>query len=212
MQISIPEDFSIEDSQQFFEKMSKRRTVRSFLKKEIDKNILINAIKTAGTAPSGANTQPWFFGLILNQNIKNQIRVAAEEIENKFYSQESTKDWVNDLTPFKTNEKKAYLSDAPALIVVFSKTFNKLDNGEYKKTYYPIESCGIAVGMLLTALHQSGLGTLTHTPKPMKFLNQILGLDNSYRPYMIIATGLRDEYYQLPDINRKSLQEIMQEF
>lgn len=203
---------NLANSQEFYSNMAKRRSVRSFEKTTIDNEILINAIKAAGTAPSGANTQPWFFALVTNQELKNKIRQAAEEVERKFYTQESTKKWVDDLKPFGTNETKAYLSEAAALIVVFSKNFNEVENGELKRTYYPLESCGIAVGLLLTSLHNAGVSTLTHTPRPLNFLNILLGLNNTYKPFMIIVAGKSKFPLVLPDIVRKNIDEIMKVF
>ena len=193
----------------FFNLMSKRRSIRSFSKTPIDKKIIINAIKTAATAPSGANAQPWYFVLVTDQEIKNQIRSAAEEVEHQFYTQDSTKNWVRDLLPLGTNSLKPFLSEAPALIVVFSKTHNEDVSGEMKKTYYQNESCGIAVGILITALHQLGLGTLTHTPRPMLFLNKLFNLSGLYKPYMIVVTGHPDKNFIPPKISRKNLNEVM---
>jgi iodotyrosine deiodinase len=199
-------------SGEFFEKMAKRRSIRHFSIQPVDRRILLNAIQTAGSAPSGANRQPWHFALVTTQSIKEQIRQAAEQVEQEFYGQKATKEWINDLKPFGTNSIKSYLSDAPALIAVFSRNLCENEEGSLLRTYYPVESTGIATGFLLTALHNAGLATLTHTPKPMFFLNEILKLDKTYRPFMIVVTGHPKQPIKVPDITRKSLRQIMNEY
>jgi len=195
-------------SEEFKREMTRRRSIRSFSNQDVDKQLILNAIHTAGSAPSGANRQPWYFAFIKSADIKAQIRKMAEEVERDFYYRKAPKQWIKDLEHLGTNSEKAYLTEAPALIAVFSRT--KVD--EDLKTYYPIESTGIAVGLLLTSLHKAGLATLTHTPKPMNFLNQVLKLDCTYRPFMIIVTGYPNLPVQLPDIKRKALQEIYCEY
>jgi iodotyrosine deiodinase len=199
-------------SKEFYEKMSNRRSIRHFSSRSIDRNILVNAIKTAGTAPSGANRQPWHFALITNQLIKNKIRQAAELVEHEFYNQKASEEWISALKPFATDSKKTYLNEAPALIAVFSRTFYESTEGTMQRTYYPLESTGIATGILLTALHNAGLATLTHTPKPMFFLNEVLSLDKTYRPFMIVVTGHAKEPIQVPAIDRKNISQIMSEY
>lgn len=203
---------SISASREFFKKMEKRRSIRKFSSHPIEKEILLNAIKTAGSAPSGANRQPWFFALITDQSIKEKIRKAAELVEYEFYNQKATDEWLNALKPFGTNCLKTYLTEAPALIAVFSRNFSEDENGNLQRTYYPIESTGIATGFLLTALHNVGLATLTHTPKPMNFLNEVLNLDKSFRPFMIVVTGHPHIPIHVPDINRKPLTQICSEY
>lgn len=202
----------IVSSEKFYLKMEKRRSIRRFSSEPVDKKILINAIRSAGTAPSGANRQPWFFALITDSHIKQQIRWAAEKVEKEFYDGKASEEWLRDLKPFGTNYLKPYLSDAPALIAVFSRLHFKGRGGELNRTYYPLESTGIAVGILLTALHHSGLATLTHTPRPMFFLNEVLKLDHTYRPFMIVVAGRPEVPIQVPKINRKCIEEIMKEF
>lgn len=214
--IEIPpygdESDPISVSAEFYRKIAKRRSIRHFASQPVDRKILLNAIKTAGSAPSGANRQPWHFALITSQSIKDQIRQAAEQVEHEFYKKKATDKWINDLKPFGTNSKKSYLSEAPALIAVFSRNLCENDEGSLQRTYYPIESTGIATGFLLTALHNAGLATLTHTPKPMFFLNEILKLDKTYRPFMIVVTGKPKQPIKVPDITRKSLHQIMNEY
>lgn len=215
-QIIIPpyveEADAIALSSEFCEKMVRRRSIRHFSSQPVDKEILLNAIKTAGSAPSGANRQPWYFALITTQMIKEQIRRAAEQVEHEFYTQKASDEWINDLKPFATNSTKPYLSEAPALIAVFCRSSCENESGILQRTYYPIESTGIATGFLLTALHNAGLATLTHTPKPMFFLNEILGLGNTYRPFMIVVTGHAKQPIKVPDITRKSFHQIMGEY
>lgn len=198
----MPND-PVEASRDFMKLMKERRSVREFSSKKVDREILLNAIETAGSAPSGANCQPWFFALVESQEMKDQIREAAEEVENKFYHVSAPKQMLQDIKPMGTNENKAYLSEAPALIVVFARH----SDAEFK-SYYPIESTGIAVGLLLTSLHHSGLATLTHTPKPMDFMNKILKLDKNYKPFMLIVAGYSKINAVVPNIQKLPLNEI----
>lgn len=195
---------NLEFAKTYTRHLTTRRSVRHFSDEPVPREFVLDAIKTAASAPSGANKQPWHFALIESQEIKNLLRHKAEEVEHSFYHKRAPKKWLQDLEVFKTNETKAYLSEAPYLIAIFYRV-----GDEDNKTYYPIESTGIATGFLLTALHQYGLATLTHTPKPMNFLNQVLGLDKSYRPFMIVVTGKQDMRFTLPDIKRKQLEEVV---
>lgn len=207
----ISED-PVQASEKFLLRMSKRRSVREFSRKPIDKSVLVNAIKTAGSAPSGANRQPWYFALITSQDIKDQIRRAAETVESEFYEKRATPQWLADLEQLGTNAAKPYLSEAPALIAVFSRTACESEDARHQRTYYPVESTGISVGLLIAALQNVGLATLTHTPKPMSFLNEILNLNKSFRPFMIIVTGHPQTPTRVPDIHRKEVSEIMGEY
>lgn len=193
----------LEASGEFLEVMKTRRSVREFSPETVDRQLILNAIETAGSAPSGANSQPWFFALIESQEIKDQVRFAAEKVENQFYHVCAPEKWLSDLKPLGTNEKKGYLSEAPFLIAVFKKQAR-----HDEMSYYPGESTGIATGLLLTSLHLSGLATLTHTPRPMNFINNILGLDDSHRPYMLIITGYPKKNTLIPNIQKKQLSEI----
>lgn len=203
---------SVELSKEFYKKMEKRRSIRKFSTQPIEKEIIYNAIKTAGSAPSGANRQPWFFALITDQAIKEKIRQAAEQVEQEFYNEKASAEWIQALKPFGTNSVKAYLTEAPALIAVFSRNYSESEDGSLQRSYYPVESTGIATGFLLTALHNAGLATLTHTPKPMNFLNEVLGLDKTFRPFMIVVTGHPQIPIQVPDLSRKSLAQIFAEY
>ncbi len=202
-------NIQLEKSINFYNEMATRRSIREFSNQSVDSSILINAIKTAATAPSGANKQPWHFALIQQTDIKEKIRTEAESIEEDFYKRRAPKQWLEDLKPFNTNSSKAYLTEASSLIVVFSRTHSEDELGLLQKTYYPLESTGIAVGLLLASLHQSGLATLTHTPKPMGFLNQLLDFDKTYKPYMIIVTGHPKLPLNLPNITKKTTDQIL---
>lgn len=191
------------ETRNFLEFMRKRRTVREFSRRPVDRAVLLRCIEAAGTAPSGANSQPWFFALIESSELKARIRSAAEKIEEHFYHAAAPERFLADLRPLGTNESKPYLTEAPALILVFSKR-KTLDQA----SYYPIESTGIATGILITALHHAGLVAVTHTPNPMSFLNEVLGLDSSFRPHLIVATGHAHDNARVPDLGRKSLGEI----
>lgn len=176
--------------------------------------ILENAVKIAASAPSGANRQPWFFAIIQNVEVRKRIREAAEKVEYEFYNEKAPRTWLEDLKPFGTNHEKSYLTDASALIAVFSRTCieNEGSPETRLRTYYPIESTGIATGFLISALHQSGVATLTHTPKPMFFLNHVIGLDNTYRPFMIIVAGFAKSSTRAPDIRRKPFEAVARIF
>lgn len=204
----------LEVSMNLLKIMSTRRSIRSFSSRPVATEILENAVKIAAAAPSGANRQPWFFAIIQNREIKKQIREAAEKVELEFYTEKASSTWLEDLKPFGTNHEKPYLTDASALIAVFSRTCieNESSPDNRLRTYYPLESTGIATGFLISALHQSGIATLTHTPKPMYFLNQILDLDKTYRPFMIIVAGHPKESTQVPDIKKRLYSEISQSF
>ncbi len=202
-------DFFELESKAFYNQMAQRRSIRDFSNKTVTEEILVNCIRTAGTAPSGANKQPWYFALITSKNTKIKIREAAEQVEKEFYSWKAPQSWLEDLKKFNTNHEKAYLSEAPALIAVFSRIQFRAPDGEMNRTYYPIESTGIAVGLLITALHKAGLATLTHTPRPLNFLNEVLGLDKSYRPFMMVVTGYPKLPIQVPEIQRKELDQIL---
>lgn len=204
----------LEVSMELLKVMSSRRSIRSFSTRPVERSVLENAVKVAASAPSGANRQPWYFAIIQNTEIKKQIREAAEKVEFEFYNGKAPQTWLDDLKPFCTNHKKPYLTDASALVAVFSRTCieSEVSAGTPLRTYYPIESTGIATGFLISALHQSGIATLTHTPKPMYFLNQVLGLDKTYRPFMIIVAGYPKEPTQVPDIRRKAFDAVARIF
>ena len=196
------------NSNQFFQKVSSRRSVRDFSRDDFPIDIIKNCIKSASTAPSGANKQPWHFVIVKDPIIKRKIRKAAEIEEKEFYGGRAPKEWLDDLNQFGTDWNKPFLEEAPYLIVVFSKKFDINDDGTYKKNYYVSESVGIASGLLLTALHNAGLVTLTHTPSPMAFLSDILNRPPSDKPYLIIPVGFPSENAQVPNIKKKTFKEI----
>ena len=195
-------------SKDFYETLSKRRTVRQFSSRSIDKRIIDNAIRSAGSAPSGANKQPWHFMVVSNHAIKKEIRNAAEKEERSFYERRAPRSWLDDLAPLGTHSSKPFLEEAPYLIVVFLQRYTIDKTGCRHKNYYMSESVGIACGILLTALHFSGLVTLTHTPSPMSFLNKILNRDSHEKPFLLVVTGYPSVNAKVPYISRKPLQEI----
>ena len=196
------------NANQFFQKVSSRRSVRDFARDDFPIDIIKNCIKSASTAPSGANKQPWHFVIVKDPIIKRKIRKAAEIEEKEFYGQRAPKEWLDDLNQFGTDWNKPFLEEAPYLIVVFSKKFDINDDGTNKKNYYVSESVGIASGLLLTALHNAGLVTLTHTPSPMAFLSDILNRPASDKPYLIIPVGFPSENAEVPNIKKKTFKEI----
>ena len=201
----ISEQMGLDRINQFAAHLTKRRTVREFSDAPINPLILQSALSAATSAPSGANKQPWHFSIIQSPDIKHQIREAAEAEERAFYETKATDAWLDDLKPLATDANKPFLEKAPALIAVFLERYSLDAQGNKAKNYYMPESVGIACGFLLAALHQAGLATLTHTPSPMGFLNQICQRPDNERAFMLIVTGYPAEHAQVPDIQRKSL-------
>lgn len=195
-------------SEEFLTHMNKRRSIRTFSNESFPEEVIENAVKTAGTAPSGANMQPWFFAIVKNPKIKRKIRIEAEKEEKEFYSNKAPDDWLKVLEQFETNENKPFLEKAPYLIVVFERKFNKDNDGKISKNYYTKESVGIATGLLITALHNSGIATLTHTPSPMNFLNIILDRPKNENPFLIVVAGIPEKGTKVPNINKKEFNEI----
>jgi len=192
----------------FYEWMNTRRTVRDFSDKVIPENIIENIILSASTAPSGAHKQPWTFCVVKNPEVKKQIRFAAEKEEKESYETRMTEEWLNDLLPIGTDWNKPFLETAPYLIVVFKRSY-ELENNNYKhQNYYVTESCGIACGFLLTAIHDAGLVALTHTPSPMNFLTKILNRPENEKPFLLIPVGYPAEECWVPDLQRKGISEI----
>lgn len=189
----------------FYRQMSQRRSVRSFDPRPVPREMIEVAIRAAGTAPSGANLQPWHFVAISDPGIKARIREGAEAEERENYGGRMSEDWLEDLAHLGTDENKPMLEDAPWLIAVF----REASRPDGRKTYYSQESVGIAVGMLLAALHLQGLATLTHTPSPMRFLSEILRRPANERPFLLIPVGYPAPDCQVPDIARKPLDAIL---
>jgi len=202
------EDSMLRESKEFYQLMSRRRSIREFSEQNVPQAVLENALKAAGTAPSGANMQPWHFVVVQDAAVKKRIRDAAEIEERELYDHRASDEWLQALAPLGTDASKPFLETAPALIAVFLKKFTIDETGKKHKNYYTAESVGIATGVLISALHKSGLGTLTHTPSPMKFLGEILGRPSYERPYMLLVCGYPSDDVMVPNIKRRSLEEI----
>ena len=203
----IPIKDIIKKSKKFYEIISKRRSVRDFDSKKIDLEIIKNAILSAGSAPNGANLQPWHFVIIKDKKIKKKIRIAAENEEKEFYEKKAPKEWLKALEPLGTDENKKFIENAPVLIAIFEKKYS-FQKKKKIKNYYVRESVGIATGILISCLHMSGLCMLTHTPSPMGFLNKILNRPKNERPFLLLVVGLPKESVKVPNIKRKQLHEI----
>lgn len=195
--------------QAFYDDMQRRRTVRDFSGRPVPRDIIETALAAAGTAPSGANLQPWHFVVVGSAAAKSRIRAAAEAEEREFYEHRATAEWLEALKPLGTDTNKPFLETAPWLIAVFLKKYDLHADGSKVKHYYPTESTGLATGLLITALHRAGLACLTHTPSPMGFLNEILGRPKNERPFLLLVTGYPDENATVPDIARKPLPEFV---
>ena len=212
---SIPlqyREFPIEEMRErlaeFYADMKRRRTVREFSARPVPRDLIETALKVANTAPSGANLQPWHFVAVSGPETKKKIREAAEAEEREFYTHRASEEWLAALQPLGTDDRKPFLETAPYLIAVFLQKYGELPDGRKVKHYYPAESTGLATGLLIAALHRAGLATLTHTPSPMKFLNEILGRPKSERPFLLLVVGYPAEDARVPDISRKSLEDF----
>lgn len=194
-------------SREFYEWMDTRRTVRDFSDQQIPKEVIENILLAASTAPSGAHKQPWTFCVVTNPDLKKQIRVAAEKEEYDSYNGRMTEEWLEDLAPLGTNWEKPFLEVAPALIIVFKRAYEFVD-GKKKNNYYVTESVGLATGFLLAAIHNAGLVALTHTPSPMNFLCKLLSRPENERPFLLIPVGYLANNTQVPDLKRKTLEQI----
>ena len=192
----------------FYEEIKRRRTVRDYSNRPAPGDVIEHALRAAGTAPNGANLQPWHFVVVSNPEIKRQIRIAAEEEEREFYNSKAPQEWLDALALLGTDEHKPFLETAPYLIAIFAQSYGVLPDGRKVKHYYVQESVGIATGFLIAALHHAGLATLTHTPSPMNFLNDILGRPAHERPFLLLVVGYPAENCQVPVIGKKPLDEI----
>lgn len=199
-----PDVSSADAARSFYEIVSKRRTVRQFSDKPVPREVIEQVLLAAGTAPSGAHKQPWRFIAVSNAELKHSIRMAAEEVEREFYENRASDRWLEDLEVFGTSPDKSYIDTVPWLIIVMA--LRTTDDGG--QVYYLNESVGIATGMLLTAAHHAGLATLTHTPSPMNFLREVLDRPEHERPYMVIPMGYPADDCTVPDLQRKTLDEI----
>ncbi|MEO7157840.1 MAG: nitroreductase family protein [Vicinamibacterales bacterium] len=188
--------------------MRRRRTVRHFSDRAVERLVIDNCLLVAGSAPSGANLQPWHFVVVSDAAIKQQIRVAAEAEEREFYASRAPQEWLDALAPLGTDAEKPFLETAPFLIAIFAQSYGLLPDGRKVKNYYVQESVGIATGMLITAIHHAGLTSLTHTPSPMGFLNTILNRPANEKPFLLLVVGHPAEHARVPDISKKSLDEV----
>ena len=201
----------ITQSNELMREMLNRRSIRDFSSEEIPEMVIKNVLKTAMTAPSGANKQPWKFVVVKDENIKKKIRIAAEKEEKKFYEQRATEEWLKDLNKFGTDWNKPFLENAPALIIVFRQSYDNSGGGK-KKNYYVNESVGIACGFLLMALQNAGLVSLTHTPSPMGFLERILKRPKNEKAYLLIPVGFPAKNAEVPLLNKKSYNRSVEVF
>jgi iodotyrosine deiodinase len=205
-------EYPIEEMKQrtieFRQHMQRRRTVRHFSDRSVPREIIEECLLTAGSAPNGANLQPWHFVVVSDPKVKREIRIAAEEEEDEFYQRRAPQEWLDALSAIGTDEYKPFLETAPYLIVIFGKNHSQLPDGRRVKNYYVNESVGIATGFLITAVHNAGLVSLTHTPSPMGFLNNILDIPPSEKPFLILVVGYPADDALVPNIKKKSLEEI----
>jgi len=203
-----PEQEMIKRSADLAADLKRRRTVRHFSGRPVPREVIDNCLLAAGTAPSGANRQPWHFVVVENPVVKRQIREAAEKEEHEFYTRRAPQEWLEVLTPLGTDEHKPFLEAAPYLIVVFEQKYGVKADGERSKNYYSQESVGLATGLLISAIHHAGLVSLTHTPSPMGFLNDILGRPANERPFLLLVVGYPAPEAKVPKIEKKALSEI----
>ena len=208
----LAREFSPEETAQratqFEEQMATRRSIRTFSDKAVDRSVIEALLRTASSAPSGAHKQPWTFCAIQDAEVKSRIRQAAEKEEYENYHGRMSEAWLADLEPFATDWHKPFLEVAPWLIVIFKKAYDILPDGTRAKNYYVNESVGIAAGFLISAIHQAGLVTLTHTPSPMNFLQEVLGRPDNERPFLLLPVGYAAEHSVVPDLQRKALQDV----
>jgi iodotyrosine deiodinase len=207
-----PEQEMLGRARRFHEEIRRRRTVRDFSDESIPPGVIEECLAAAATAPSGANMQPWHFVVIRDPGIKRRIREAAEQEEQEFYEHRASPEWLEALRPLGTDASKGFLEKAPCLIAIFSQKYGLLPDGRKLKHYYPGESVGLATGFLLAALHHVGLATLTHTPSPMGFLNEILERPRNEKPFLLLVVGYPDDDARVPDIHRKELKDVVSVF
>lgn len=202
-----PEEMMVR-SRQFHEWMDLRRTVRDFSSRPVPLEVIENILLTASTAPSGAHKQPWTFCVVSDMSIKKQIRKEAEKEEYESYNGRMPDEWLKDLLPLQTNWQKEFLETAPYLIIVFKKSYELKEDGSKGNVYYATESCGLACGFLLAAIHHAGLVALTHTPSPMNFLSSILDRPVNEKPFLLIPVGYPAAECYVPVLERKKLSEF----
>jgi nitroreductase len=203
----LPTEVALQRSRAFLALMRTRRSVRHFAPDRVEPELIENAIRTAGSAPSGANQQPWTFVVVTNDETKRAMREAAEREEELLYRERATDEYLEAIRPIGTNAVKPHVTDAPVLIAVFEQPW-RIEDGQKRKHYYVRESVGIAVGLLIASLHAAGLATLTHAPSPMGFLKEILGRPENERPFLLIPVGYPAADAEVPDLTKKTLEEI----
>jgi nitroreductase len=206
--IEYPMEEMKERALQFRQHLQRRRTVRQFSDRPVPLEVIQECLMAAGSAPNGANLQPWHFVVVSDPQVKHEIRIAAEQEEDEFYHRRAPQEWLDALSVIGTDEHKPFLETAPYLIVIFGKSHSLLADGRRVRNYYVNESVGIATGFLIAAIHHAGLVSLTHTPSPMGFLNTILQIPPNEKPFLILVVGYPAENAQVPSIKKKSLQEI----
>ena len=204
----LPEEEMKERAAAFGVEMGRRRTVREFSSRPVPREIIESCLQAASTAPSGANLQPWHFVVVTDPAVKKRIREGAEKEEREFYGGRASREWLEAVAPFGTDEHKPFLEEAPCLIVIFSQRFGRREDGDIVKHYYVSESVGIATGMLITAVHRAGLVSLTYTPSPMRFLNEILERPDNESPFLILVVGHPAKGARVPRIRKKPLEEV----
>ena len=205
--LNFSEDEMLKRTKEFYEFMDRRRSLRMFSDKPVPKEVIENIIKTASTAPSGAHMQPWTFCAVSSADIKTKIREAAEKEEYENYHGRMSERWLKDLEPFGTDHIKPFLEIAPWLIIVMKRSYEIVD-GEKKNNYYATESVGLATGFLLAAIHNAGLVALTHTPRPMNFLSKVLERPENEKPFLLIPVGYADNGAEVPELKRKTLEQM----
>jgi iodotyrosine deiodinase len=204
----LSEEEALRRSREFLARVAERRSVRQFSEEPVPHELIENAIRTAGTAPSGANQQPWTFVVVSDPDLKARLREAAEHEEDLLYTQRASDEYLEAIEPIGTDAHKPHVTDAPYLIAVFEQAWSRDADGEKRKNYYVRESVGIAVGFLLLALHSAGLATLTHAPSPMGFLKAILERPENERPFLLIPVGYPADDAEVPRLEKKSLGDI----
>lgn len=194
----LPPDEMTRRAEAFYDQMRRRRTVREFSDRPVERPVIEWALRAAGTAPNGANLQPWHFVVVSDAGVKRRIREGAEAEEREFYAERAPREWLEALAPLGTDENKPFLETAPYLIAVFAQSYGVRPDGTRVKHYYATESVGIATGFLIAALHHAGLAMLTHTPSPMGFLNEVLDRPSNERPFLLLVVGYPAEDARVP--------------
>ena len=205
----LPESDMLERARGFYQQLQKRRTTRHFSKRSVNKELIELAVRSAGTAPSGAHLQPWTFVVISNSELKQKIRTAAEDEEKRFYDERIPEAWQEVLTPLGTDHVKEHITDAPWIVILFRHSQRQRKDGTMSPTYYSQESCGIAAGMFIAAIHDMGLACLTHTPSPMGFLAEILERPEHESAMLLMPIGYPSDGATVPDLERKDISEIL---